>query len=170
MLKDSSGSSWGSATLSAGEIELAQALAHQAMLAIQLNEFAEQSRRAPSWQNAIEWLETFHDTLAQGFYRRDWCNWRRPRMQSRAAGVRKRMSICSRPAIGAEAFERSAQVSPRAAAASSATSELLGGAKKGSLKTQLLEPRFTPLSNFGETARTSLSFGRRILCTSDKKL
>jgi len=40
------------------EIELAQALAHQAMFAIQLNEFARQSRPR-SWKNAIEWRGTF---------------------------------------------------------------------------------------------------------------
>jgi signal transduction histidine kinase len=49
------------------EIELAQALAHQAMLAIQLNEFAEQSRRAAVLEERNRLARDIHDTLAQGF-------------------------------------------------------------------------------------------------------
>jgi signal transduction histidine kinase len=49
------------------EIELAQALAHQAMLAIQLNEFAEQSRRAAVLGERNRMARDIHDTLAQGF-------------------------------------------------------------------------------------------------------
>ena len=49
------------------EIELAQALAHQAMLAIQLNEFAEQSRRAAVLAERNRMARDIHDTLAQGF-------------------------------------------------------------------------------------------------------
>jgi PAS domain S-box-containing protein len=49
------------------EIELAQALAHQAMLAIQLNEFAEQSRQAAVLEERTRMARDIHDTLAQGF-------------------------------------------------------------------------------------------------------
>ncbi|PYI86220.1 MAG: hypothetical protein DMF09_02395, partial [Verrucomicrobia bacterium] len=48
-------------------IELAQALAHQAMLAIQLNEFAEQSRQAAILEERNRMARDIHDTLAQGF-------------------------------------------------------------------------------------------------------
>src|SRR5881227_3317519 len=49
------------------EIELAQALAHQAMLAIQLNESAEQSRQAAVLEERNRMARDIHDTLAQGF-------------------------------------------------------------------------------------------------------
>src|SRR5207247_6405448 len=49
------------------EIELAQALAHQAMLAIQLNEFAEQGRDAAILEERNRLARDIHDTLAQGF-------------------------------------------------------------------------------------------------------
>jgi PAS domain S-box-containing protein len=49
------------------EIELAQALAHQAMLAIQLNQFAEQSRLAAVLEERNRMARDIHDTLAQGF-------------------------------------------------------------------------------------------------------
>ena len=49
------------------EIELAQALAHQAMLAIQLNEFAEQSRQSAVIEERNRMARDIHDTLAQGF-------------------------------------------------------------------------------------------------------
>ena len=49
------------------EIELAQALSHQAMLAIQLNEFAEQSRQAAILEERNRMARDIHDTLAQGF-------------------------------------------------------------------------------------------------------
>src|SRR2546429_594219 len=49
------------------EIELAQALAHQAMLAIQLDEFAEQSRKAAILEERNRMARDIHDTLAQGF-------------------------------------------------------------------------------------------------------
>src|SRR5213082_1757979 len=49
------------------EIELAQALAHQAILAIQLNEFAEQSRQAAVLEERNRMARDIHDTLAQGF-------------------------------------------------------------------------------------------------------
>jgi signal transduction histidine kinase len=48
------------------EIELAQALAHQAMFAIQLNEFAEQSQRAAIVEERNRMARDIHDTLAQG--------------------------------------------------------------------------------------------------------
>ena len=48
------------------EIELAQALAHQAMFAIQLNEFAEQGRRAAVLEERNRMARDIHDTLAQG--------------------------------------------------------------------------------------------------------
>ncbi len=51
----------------AGEIELAQALAHQVMLAIQLTEFAEQSREAAVLEERNRMARDIHDTLAQGF-------------------------------------------------------------------------------------------------------
>ena len=51
----------------AEEIELAQALAHQAMLAIQLNESAEQSRKAAILEERNRMARDIHDTLAQGF-------------------------------------------------------------------------------------------------------
>jgi PAS domain S-box-containing protein len=49
------------------EIELAQALAHQAMLAIQLNEFAERSRQTAVLEERNRMARDIHDTLAQGF-------------------------------------------------------------------------------------------------------
>ncbi len=49
------------------EIELAQALAHQAMLAIQLNEFAEQRRQSSILEERTRMARDIHDTLAQGF-------------------------------------------------------------------------------------------------------
>jgi PAS domain S-box-containing protein len=49
------------------EIELAQALAHQAMLAIQLNEFAERSRQTAILEERNRMARDIHDTLAQGF-------------------------------------------------------------------------------------------------------
>src|SRR5436190_8188963 len=48
-------------------IELAQALAHQAMLAIQLNESAEQSRQSAVLEERNRMARDIHDTLAQGF-------------------------------------------------------------------------------------------------------
>jgi PAS domain S-box-containing protein len=49
------------------EIELAQALAHQAMLAIQMTDLAEQSRRAAILAERNRMARDIHDTLAQGF-------------------------------------------------------------------------------------------------------
>ncbi len=49
------------------EIELTQALAHQVMLALQLNEFAEQSQRAAVLDERNRMARDIHDTLAQGF-------------------------------------------------------------------------------------------------------
>jgi signal transduction histidine kinase len=51
----------------AEEIELAQALAHQATLAIQLTRLAEQSREAAVLQERNRMARDIHDTLAQGF-------------------------------------------------------------------------------------------------------
>ena len=48
------------------EIELAQALAHQAMFAIQLNEFAKQSQQAAVLEERNRMARDIHDTLAQG--------------------------------------------------------------------------------------------------------
>ena len=48
-------------------IELTQALAHQVMLAIQLNEFAEQGQRAAVLEERNRMARDIHDTLAQGF-------------------------------------------------------------------------------------------------------
>ena len=49
------------------EIELAQALAHQVMLAIQLTQLAEQGRRAAILEERTRMARDIHDTLAQGF-------------------------------------------------------------------------------------------------------
>ena len=49
------------------EIELTQALAHQVMLAIQLNEYAEQGQRAAVLEERNRMARDIHDTLAQGF-------------------------------------------------------------------------------------------------------
>jgi PAS domain S-box-containing protein len=49
------------------EIELTQALAHQGMLALQLNEFAEQGQRAAVLEERNRMARDIHDTLAQGF-------------------------------------------------------------------------------------------------------
>ena len=49
------------------EIELTQALAHQVMLAIQLNEFAEQGQRVAVFEERNRMARDIHDTLAQGF-------------------------------------------------------------------------------------------------------
>ena len=48
------------------EVELAQALAHQAMFALQLNEFADQSRHAAVLEERNRMARDIHDTLAQG--------------------------------------------------------------------------------------------------------
>src|SRR5947208_16161190 len=55
------------ATYRPEEIELTQALAHQVMLAIQLNEFAEQGQRAAVFEERNRIARDIHDTLAQGF-------------------------------------------------------------------------------------------------------
>jgi PAS domain S-box-containing protein len=55
------------ATYRPEQIELTQALAHQVMLAIQLNEFAEQSQRAAVFEERNRMARDIHDTLAQGF-------------------------------------------------------------------------------------------------------
>jgi PAS domain S-box-containing protein len=55
------------ATYRPEEIELAQALADQVMLAIQLNEFAEQGQRAAVLEERNRMARDIHDTLAQGF-------------------------------------------------------------------------------------------------------
>jgi len=49
------------------DIELTQALAHQVMLALQLNEFAEQGQRAAVLEERNRMARDIHDTLAQGF-------------------------------------------------------------------------------------------------------
>jgi PAS domain S-box-containing protein len=49
------------------EIELAQALAHQVMLAIQMTDLAEQGRRAAILGERNRMARDIHDTLAQGF-------------------------------------------------------------------------------------------------------
>jgi PAS domain S-box-containing protein len=49
------------------EIELTQALAHQVMLALQLNQFAEQGQRAAVLEERNRMARDIHDTLAQGF-------------------------------------------------------------------------------------------------------
>jgi PAS domain S-box-containing protein len=49
------------------EIELTQALAHQVMLALRLNEFAEQGQRAAVLEERNRMARDIHDTLAQGF-------------------------------------------------------------------------------------------------------
>jgi signal transduction histidine kinase len=49
------------------EIELTQALAHQVMLAIRLNEVGEQSRQAAVLAERNRMARDVHDTLAQGF-------------------------------------------------------------------------------------------------------
>src|SRR5438309_1497631 len=48
------------------EIELTQALAHQVMLAIQLNELADQGQRAAVFEERNRMARDIHDTLAQG--------------------------------------------------------------------------------------------------------
>src|SRR4029077_19217381 len=49
------------------DIELTQALAHQVMLAFQLNDFAEHSQRAAVFEERNRMARDIHDTLAQGF-------------------------------------------------------------------------------------------------------
>jgi signal transduction histidine kinase len=49
------------------EFELAQALAHQAMFAVQLDRFAEQSQQAAVLEERNRMARDMHDTLAQGF-------------------------------------------------------------------------------------------------------
>jgi PAS domain S-box-containing protein len=49
------------------EVELAQALAHQAMFAVQLDQFAEQSQQAAVLEERNRMARDIHDTLAQGF-------------------------------------------------------------------------------------------------------
>jgi signal transduction histidine kinase len=49
------------------EFELAQALAHQAMFAVQLDRFAEQSQQAAILEERNRMARDMHDTLAQGF-------------------------------------------------------------------------------------------------------
>ncbi|HLP76341.1 MAG TPA: PAS domain-containing protein, partial [Candidatus Paceibacterota bacterium] len=54
-------------TFRAEEMELAQALAHQAMLAIQLSRLSAQSRQAAVMAERNRMARDMHDTLAQGF-------------------------------------------------------------------------------------------------------
>ncbi|MDQ1389237.1 MAG: hypothetical protein QOF56_2691 [Acidobacteriaceae bacterium] len=54
------------ATYEPEEIELTQALAHQVMLAIQLNQSAEQSQQAAILEERNRMARDIHDTLAQG--------------------------------------------------------------------------------------------------------
>jgi PAS domain S-box-containing protein len=49
------------------EVELAQALAHQAMFAVQLDQFAKQSQQAAVLEERNRMARDIHDTLAQGF-------------------------------------------------------------------------------------------------------
>jgi signal transduction histidine kinase len=49
------------------EIELAQALAHQAMFAVQLDQFAEHAQQAAVLEERNRMARDIHDTLAQGF-------------------------------------------------------------------------------------------------------
>jgi signal transduction histidine kinase len=49
------------------QIELTQAIAHQVMLALKLNELAEQSQRAAVLDERNRMARDIHDTLAQGF-------------------------------------------------------------------------------------------------------
>lgn len=49
------------------EIELTQALAHQVMLALQLNTFAEEGQHAAVFEERNRMARDIHDTLAQGF-------------------------------------------------------------------------------------------------------
>jgi signal transduction histidine kinase len=49
------------------QVELCQALAHQVMLANQLNELAEQGQRAAVFEERNRMARDIHDTLAQGF-------------------------------------------------------------------------------------------------------
>jgi PAS domain S-box-containing protein len=49
------------------DIELAQALAHQAMFAVQFNQFAEQSQQGAVLAERNRMARDIHDTLAQGF-------------------------------------------------------------------------------------------------------
>jgi signal transduction histidine kinase len=49
------------------EIELAQALAHQAMFAVQLDQFASQAQHAAILEERNRMARDIHDTLAQGF-------------------------------------------------------------------------------------------------------
>lgn len=49
------------------EIGLAQALAHQVMLALRLTDLAEQNRRAAVFEERNRMARDIHDTLAQGF-------------------------------------------------------------------------------------------------------
>jgi len=51
----------------AGEIELAQALANQAMLAMQLTRLSEKSRQSAVMEERNRMAREVHDTLAQGF-------------------------------------------------------------------------------------------------------
>ena len=49
------------------EVELAQALAHQTMFAVQLDQFAKQSQQAAVLEERNRMARDIHDTLAQGF-------------------------------------------------------------------------------------------------------
>jgi len=57
----------GARTFGNGEIELTKALAHQAMLSIQLMRLSQQSRRAAVVAERNRLARDIHDTLAQGF-------------------------------------------------------------------------------------------------------
>ena len=97
------------------EIELTQALAHQVMLAIQLNEFAEQSQRAAVLEERNRMARDIHDTLAQGFTgvivqleaAEDAISCGRQQGSGQAFTSRRR--------FGSAKFERSAQVRSRVA-------------------------------------------------------
>jgi GAF domain-containing protein len=88
------------------EIELTQALAHQAMLAIQLNLFAEQSQQAAVLEERNRMARDMHDTLAQGFT--GVCDVMRP-----ADGGGQ--TFASRRGFGSSKFKRSASICARPA-------------------------------------------------------
>jgi len=150
------------------EIELAQALAHQAMLAIQLNEFAEQSRQAAVLEERNRLARDIHDTLAQGFTgvivqlealedAIACCRRKEANQHLRSAGELARQSLN-------EARRSVHALRPQALQRGNFWEAL-----KESSRTQLLELRFTRLSIFVANCEISPSTGKRICCTSARK-
>src|SRR5262245_43268611 len=138
------------------------------MLAIQLNEFAEQSRQSAILEERNRMARDIHDTLAQGF------TGVIVQLESAedaiASGRRKEVNKHLRRA--SELARRSlneARRSVHALRPQALQRSNFWEALKGIVGTQRPERCFTPDSNFEEGCVICPWFGRRTFCTLDRK-